>query len=82
MYDSITQVKRPKPGYEPILVGSGETWTSGRFIDQFLATYRYAVTPANRELVRVALRRYPGPRPIVANDLTHFLLDHFQRGRR
>ncbi|MEP7209005.1 MAG: hypothetical protein ABI920_18885 [Casimicrobiaceae bacterium] len=82
MHDSNTRVKRPKPGYEPILVGPGETWTSGRFIDRFLATCRYAVTPANRELVRVALRRYPGPRPIVAHDLTRYLLDHFQRGGR
>ncbi len=71
--------KRPKPGYEPVFVSPTESWTSGRFIDHFLLAHRYAVTPANRELVRVVMRSYPGTRPIVARDLTAYLLRHFSR---
>lgn len=71
--------KRPKPGYEPIYVSDNECWTSGRFIDHFLLTHRYAVSPANRELVRVVMRSYPGPRPIVASDISVYLLRHFSR---
>lgn len=79
MQASIARPKRPKPGYEPVQISPGEFWTSGRFIDHFLLSHRYAVTPANRELVRVVMRSYPGPRPIVAADVSLYLLRHFQR---
>lgn len=78
---TAVRTKRPKPGYEPVLVSPTESWTSGRYIDQFLLSYRYAGTPANRELVRVVMRSYPGTRPIVARDLTAYLLQHFSRER-
>ena len=81
MQTEITRPKRPKPGYEPIFVSPTESWTSGRFIDHFLATNRFAVSPANRELVRVVMRSYPGPRPIVAADISVYLLEHFHRHR-
>lgn len=74
-----TKQRRRKPGYEPVFVTESESWTSGRFIDQFLVSNRFAVTPANRELVRVVMRAYPGPRPIRADDLTVYLLRHFTR---
>ena len=79
MEQTINRPKRPKPGYEPIYVSATESWTSGRFIDHFLVTHRYAVSPANRELVRVVMRSYPGPRPIVASDMSTYLLRHFNR---
>ncbi len=79
MQASVTRPKRPKPGYEPIHISPDESWTSGRFIDHFLLTHRYAVTPANRELVRVVMRSYPGPRPIMAPDMSLYLVQHFQR---
>lgn len=75
----IKQQRRRKPGYEPVFVSENESWTSGRFIDHFLVSHRFAVTPANRELVRVVMRAYPGPRPILAEDLTVYLLRHFSR---
>lgn len=81
MQTEATRPKRPKPGYEPILVSPNESWTSSRFIDHFLATNRFAVSPANRELVRVVMRSYPGPRPIVADDISLYLLRHFRRDR-
>ena len=77
--ETATKQRRRKPGYEPVFVSDTEAWTSGRFIDHFLVSNRYAVTPANRELVRVVMRAYPGPRPIVAGDLTLYLLRHFAR---
>ena len=79
MEHTINRPKRPKPGYEPIYVSPTESWTSGRFIDHFLLTHRYAVSPANRELVRVVMRSYPGPRPIMAEDISTYLLRHFSR---
>ena len=79
MEPPATRAKRPKPGYEPIQISPSESWTSGRFIDHFLASHRYAVTPANRELVRVVMRSYPGPRPIMATDISTYLLRHFSR---
>src|SRR5690349_19267608 len=72
MEPSIT-TKRRKPGYEPIFISASESWTSGRFIDHFLIANSYAVSPANRELVRVAMRNYPGPRPIMASDMALYL---------
>ncbi len=77
--ETIAKQRRRKPGYEPVLVSDTESWTSGRFIDHFLVSNRFAVTPANRELVRVVMRAYPGPRPILAPDLTVYLLRHFTR---
>lgn len=82
MQTSVLRQKRPKPGYEPIYVSPTESWTSGRFIDHFLATNRFAVSPANRELVRVVMRSYPGPRPIVAAEMSLYLLRHFHRDRQ
>lgn len=79
METEVTRPKRPKPGYEPIEISPGESWTSGRFIDHFLSTNRFAVSPANRELVRVVMRTYPGARPIVAADISAYLLRHFSR---
>jgi len=81
MQTTVTRPKRPKPGYEPIYVSPTESWTSGRFIDHFLNTNRFAVSPANRELVRVVMRSYSGPRPIMAADMSLYLLRHFQRDR-
>ena len=71
--------KRPKPGYEPIYVSASECWTSSRFIDHFLTANHFAVSPANRELVRVVMRAYPGPRPIDAAAMSVYLLRHFNR---
>ena len=79
MEPTVSRPKRPKPGYEPIFITPTESWTSGRYIDHFLATNRFAVSPANRELVRVVMRTYPGPRPIVASDMSLYLLKHFSR---
>ena len=79
METNLTRPKRPKPGYEPIYISAHESWTSGRFIDHFLAANRFAVSPANRELVRVVMRSYPGPRPIMAHEMSVFLLRHFNR---
>ncbi len=79
MEQTASNQRRRKPGYEPVFVTDTESWTSGRFIDHFLVSNRYAVTPANRELVRVVMRSYPGPRPIRAADLTVYLLKHFTR---
>ena len=76
---TIIKARRRKPGYEPVFVSDHESWTSGRFIDHFLVSNRLAVTPANRELVRVVMRAYPGPRPIRAPDMTVYLLRHFTR---
>ncbi len=76
---TVEKQRRRKPGYEPVYVTDTESWTSGRFIDHFLFSNRYAVTPANRELVRVVMRAYPGPRPIRAGDLTVYLLRHFTK---
>ncbi|HZQ59909.1 MAG TPA: hypothetical protein VFC24_01090 [Casimicrobiaceae bacterium] len=81
MQSQLTRPKRPKPGYEPVFVSPTESWTSSRFIDHFLATHRFAVSPANRELVRVVMRSYPGPRPIMAEDIALYLLRHFHRDR-
>lgn len=77
MDPTLTKPKRIKPGYEPIHVSTTESWTSGRFIDHFLSANRFAVSPANRELVRVVMRAYPGPRPIMAADMSMYLLQHF-----
>lgn len=77
METELSKRKRIKPGYEPIFVSADESWTSGRFIDHFLAANRFVVSPANRELVRVVMRSYPGPRPIVAADISLYLLRHF-----
>ena len=79
MQTQVTRPKRPKPGYEPIQISPDESWTSGRFIDHFLSTNRFAVSPANRELVRVVMRTYRGPRPIVAAEMSVYLLQHFSR---
>ncbi|MDQ6619825.1 MAG: hypothetical protein M3Z31_09035 [Pseudomonadota bacterium] len=79
MEQPLVRPKRPKPGYEPIYVSDTESWTSGRFIDHFLANNRFATSPANRELVRVVMRTYPGPRPIIAADISVYLLHHFNR---
>lgn len=82
METTFIKRKRVKPGYEPIYVSANESWTSGRFIDHFLAVNRFAVSPANRELVRVVMRAYPGPRPIVASDMSVFLLRHFNASHK
>jgi hypothetical protein len=79
MEPPLCRPKRPKPGYEPIFVTPTESWTSGRFIDHFLISNHFAVSPANRELVRVVMRSYPGPRPIMAPDIAVYLLRHFNR---
>jgi hypothetical protein len=81
MESPATPHKRRKPGYEPIFISPTESWTSGRFIDHFLAANHYAVTPSNRELVRVVMRRYPGPRPIQAADMLRYLSLHFQASK-
>ena len=73
MHVLMEKPKKRKPGYEPIVVSEDETWTTTEFIDFYLHSRGYAVTAANRELVRVMVRHYPGPRPIRAEDLTTFL---------
>ena len=62
-----------KPGYEPIEVSEVETWTTTQFIDFYLHAQGYAVGASNRELVRVMIRQYDGPRPIKASELMEFL---------
>ena len=60
----VESSRRCKPGYERVIVSEQETWSSTAFLDYYLRTRKYAVTPSNRALLRVVFRRYRGPRPI------------------
>lgn len=62
-----------KRGYERIVISGGATCSTGEFIDRFLQSKGFALTPSNRELVRVMIRKYPGRRPIGAPELAEYL---------
>jgi hypothetical protein len=69
----VESSRRCKPGYERVIVSAQETWSSTAFLDYYLRTRKYAVTPSNRALLRVVFRGYRGPRPITVDDLIGFM---------
>jgi len=71
--EPVESSRRCKPGYERVIVSAQETWSSTAFLDYYLRTRKYAVTPSNRALLRVVFRSYRGPRPIKVDDLIGFM---------
>ncbi|GAA4364119.1 hypothetical protein GCM10023185_33350 [Hymenobacter saemangeumensis] len=71
--------KRYRGKLDRICVSRTEDWEVDYFIKDFIETYGYSKTSANRHLIAVDIDRYDGPVPVMRADITDWLLKRYNK---
>jgi hypothetical protein len=70
----------PKPNaIDRVFVSQTESWEVNHFVDHYLRSNNYSVDENNRQIVRDAMKHFPGRAPVKRTDLTAFLDSRFAR---
>lgn len=64
---------------DKVFVSQTESWEVHYFVDHYLTSNNYTVDQNNRQIVRDAIKEFPGRAPVKRTDLTAFLDAKFTR---